>query len=219
MKKNFTIYIFILVANALFAQTKSDVAKQQIKDLKEGVLVLNLPTVLDDVTKYRATQSIYVKKDPVYKERVEMIITEKIKENQRLQKDMVKGMDSFYHFSPYVIVYDTAKTIFFDKNIKKIDNYVLPENCFYLSYKTVQVSTELVRNSFVLSDKKERFLENPFPWEIPYRFYKLKIGEKKQVFKYAKWNFLRKRYHWKTNPYLAVPEVLNAVLDDFYSEN
>jgi hypothetical protein len=225
MKKNFTIYIFILMANSLFAQDKMDVTKQQIKDLKEGVLIVNLPTVLDDASKFRATQKIFTQKDPLHKKRVESIIKEKIKENAKLQTEIAEGMDSFYHFSPYVIVYDTAQTVFFDKNFRKIDNYVLPEKHFYLSYKIVQHSAELVRNSFVLQDKNQQNLQNPFPWEIPYKFRRLVLVKTSKEFNIklseSVMNTFNKKYYWKKvdkNPYFAITKMLEMKVLTFYDK-
>jgi hypothetical protein len=217
----YIVFFFLVLVQNVFAQGSA--AEQNIKSLKNGFLVVEIPT---DYKKINELENRINKNsnDPSYALRIRELLTYTIEKNQKVQKGIIEGIQKKYTFSKVVMVYDSSENIFFDKNMNPIPDFSLKnQKYFTLRYKNwikSQTTTEL---SFRICDEKKEPLPVPFPTTVPYKFYFKRLLSKSNIFVQNSSKEDQKKYtqiygSWKKldkNPYIAAIEFMNLRLTAF----
>lgn len=192
MQKQFLVFLFsILIFNTSFGQNPTQLATNEaighLKQLKKGTLVIKLPTgkkVLEAFHK----DSIEHQKNTKYIERLSKRKNTFLEQNHAYQKDLMNGLSMYYNFSSFIGVYDTTynklldnptlKGIFYDKNLKLVNDYSLNGKNFY-TFRLDQVfqndNKNRANSAFVLTNDKGDILKHPFPFAIPKKFKKVPV--------------------------------------------
>lgn len=225
MKKQVLVY-FLALCNpfVLLAQVEMARSLAAIQDLKNGFLLVKLPTKTRELKAYEEQLQRF-SKDLGHVEHIKDLRATDILENRFLQSSMIEGLKIDYSFSDVVITYDTSKTIFYDKNMVKKEDFSL-ENKTYLILNNQMVMKEdnILKNAFALSDKKGNILKYPFPSDIPIRFKNLRLlkydRKEFQRVSSAERAVYREKYGWRDldkNPHIALIKMLNLRMNAFYN--
>ena len=177
MKKQFlTYFLFFSTCFILFAQDGIEPSFTAINDLKNGFLLLKLPTKTRELNAYEA-QIQRFSSDIEHVARIENFRYSTIAQVRTLQNDLIAGFKNDYNFSEVVITYDTSKTIFYDKNMLVKEDFSLEGKKYLIlsNRKVMHEAENILKDAFVLTDKDGDVLEPPFPSEIPIRFKNLRL--------------------------------------------
>lgn len=171
--------ITLFLTPSIHCQTDFDVKKQRsqeaIKALKEGVLVVRLPSKRN---KIKALKEVLMDKtiDVSYKRRTKKLLDKTIEERDTYGKEMIAAFEEYYNFSKYLFIYDTAanhlvkgdfENIFLDKDLQPLANTTLEnENYYVLRNGTTDPSNTAGVEALVVADADNVDLEKPFPYYV-----------------------------------------------------
>ena len=224
MKKLFLLsFLAFFCPIFLFAQVEMARSLEAIQDLKNGFLLVKLPTK----TKQLAAYDVEIQRfsnNLSHVEHLKKLRNDAVEEVKSLQFNIKEGFKNHYQFSEVVITYDTSKTIFYDKNMVIKEGFLL-ENKKYLIFNNQKVIKEdyILKDVFALSDKKSVILKYPFPSEIQIGFRRM------AVLKYNKKDFPRVSDEEKrafkpkrarkldSNEYVAIVKMLDLRMKAFYN--
>ena len=224
MKKLFLLsFLAFFCPIFLFAQVEMARSLEAIQDLKNGFLLVKLPTK----TKQLAAYDVEIQRfsnNLSHVEHLKKLRNDAVEEVKSLQFNIKEGFKNHYQFSEVVITYDTSKTIFYDKNMVVKEGFLL-ENKKYLIFNNQKVIKEdyILKDVFALSDKKSVILKYPFPSEIQIGFRRM------AVLKYSKKDFPRVSDEEKRafkpkrarkldpNEYIAIVKMLDLRMKAFYN--
>ena len=224
MKKLVILYFLAFFCPTfLFAQVEMARSLEAIQDLKNGFLLVKLPTKTKQLAAYDAETQRF-SSNLSHVEHLKKLRNDAVEEVKSLQFNIKEGFKNHYQFSEVVITYDTSKTIFYDKNMVVKEGFSL-ENKKYLIFNNQKVIKEdyILKDVFALSDKKSIILKYPFPSEIPIGFRRLR------VLKYDKKDFPRVSDEEKRafkpkrarkldpNEYIAIVKMLDLRMKAFYN--
>ncbi len=225
MKKYFlTYFLFFTTYFTLLAQEGIEPSFTAINDLKNGFLLLKLPTKTRELNAYEVQLQRF-SSDIAYVERIEEFRNNTILEVRKLQNDLIKGFKNEYKFSEVVITYDTSKTIFYDKNMIVKNDFSLEGKKYLIlnNRKVINEKNNVLKDAFVLTNKDGDVLALPFPSEIPIRFNNLRLLKygKKQFKKVSEEQEKahRESFMWRElnkNPTFALVKMLNLRMTAFY---
>ena len=164
MKKVFLLLLFFQIR--LLAQTDQEIAFQQIKDLKNGVLIVLIETSQNKLEALEKAKQKSSNQAEISKE------IEGIKNKIAFVRQETKlAFDSIYTFSKVLFAPDTIlKTIhkkspsyFYNENWDVVEKVLDNENYYFL-YQGITQSIGM--EAYIIGDKNGKDLKPPFPYYV-----------------------------------------------------
>jgi len=174
-KRLFSLLLILSSVSSItsFAQSnKIETSIQTIKELKQGILIVILPSYHKKIKELEKIESNPITKASTKKRHNRLIKSAKEDQQKiahRIQQDFIEN----YDFSEFAFIYDTAtvhllkndlKKGVFLKDEKQID--LTDKSIFFLRYGHTDVNTTTGIGAWIVTDNQLQDLQRPFPYFI-----------------------------------------------------